>query len=458
MSAALNANGRWLSIIGIGEDGLAGLSDAAKTLIAKAALVVGGRRHLDLVGAMVKGETMAWPSPPQAGFPAILERRGRPVAVIATGDPFFYGIGSLLAREVPADEITCLPGVSAFSLAASRLGWALQNCALVTLHGRALERILPALQPRSRALALSWDGTTPAKLAELLVRYGFGDTRMTVCEAMGGPGECLRSVAARDFDLVDIVPLNLVALDIPDVRGARAIPLTPGLPDDWFEHDGQITKRDIRAVTLSALAPRRGELLWDIGAGSGSIGIEWMLADPANRAIAVERDETRAGRIARNVASLGVPDLKIVQGAAPEALAGLPTPDAVFIGGGSTREGVIDAAWAALPSGGRLVVNGVTIETQAELTRWFKAQGGELTQIQISRADPVGGFHGMRPALPVTQWSVVKPYSGGAETSPSPNPPPSRGRASNGDPSSPAPLMGEGWGEGDGAARDGGRR
>jgi precorrin-6Y C5,15-methyltransferase (decarboxylating) len=383
-------------------------------LIGEATLVVGGRRHLDLVAGAVKGETMVWPSPLHDGFPAILERRGRSVAVIATGDPFFYGIGSLLAREVTPDEIVCLPGVSAFSMAAGRLGWALQDCALFTLHGRALERIVPALQPRSRLLALSWDGTTPARLAELLVRHGFGDTHMTVCEAMGGPDERLRGVAASGFDLTDIVPLNLIALDIPDAPGARAIPLTPGLPDDWFEHDGQLTKRDIRAVTLSALAPRRGELLWDIGAGSGSIGIEWMLADPANRAVAIERDLTRAGRIARNAASLGVPDLKIIQGAAPEALAGLPTPDAIFVGGGSTAEAVIDAAWSALPPGGRLVINGVTIETQAELTRRFKALGGELIAIQISRADPVGGFHGMRPALPVTQWSVVKPHSGGA--------------------------------------------
>ena len=409
MSAPFNSPGRWLSIIGIGEDGLAGLSDAARTLIAQASLVVGGRRHLDLVADLAMGETMAWPSPPQAGFPAILERRGQPVAVIATGDPFFYGIGSLLALEVPSEEMICLPGISAFSLAANRLGWALQDCTLVTLHGRVLERVLPALQPRAHVLALSWDGTTPARLADLLVRYGFGETRVIVCEAMGGPHERRRSVTAQDFDLADIAPLNLVALDIPDSRGARAIPLTPGLPDDWFEHDGQLTKRDIRAVTLSTLAPRRGELLWDIGAGSGSIGIEWMLADPANRAIAIERDETRAGRIARNAASLGVPDLKIVLGAAPAALEGLSMPDAVFIGGGSTGAGVVDAAWAALPSGGRLVINGITIETQAELTRRFKAYGGELTTIQISYADPVGGFHGMRPAMPVTQWSVVKP-------------------------------------------------
>jgi precorrin-6Y C5,15-methyltransferase (decarboxylating) len=408
VSGALNPAGRWLSIIGIGEDGVAGLSDAARTLIAQASLVVGGRRHLDLVAGVTTAETMAWPSPPQAGFPAILERRGRPVAVLASGDPFFYGIGSLLACEVPADEMICLPGVSAFSLAAGRLGWPLQDCALVTLHGRALERIIPALQPRNRVLVLSWDGTTPAKLAALLVHQGFGETRITVCEAMGGPQERLRSATARDFGIADIVPLNLVGLDIPDVPDARIVPLTPGLPDDWFEHDGQLTKRDVRAVTLSALAPRRGELLWDIGAGSGSIGIEWMLADAANRAVAIERDENRAVRIARNAASLGVPDLKIIHGTAPSALDGLPQPDAVFIGGGSTNDGVVDAAWAALPSGGRLVINGITIETQAELTRRFKAYGGELITIQISHADPVGGFHGMRPAMPVTQWSVTK--------------------------------------------------
>jgi precorrin-6Y C5,15-methyltransferase (decarboxylating) len=405
----LNAPGRWLSIIGIGEDGLAGLSDAARTLIAQAALVVGGQRHLDLVADAVKGEAMAWPSPLDGAFPTILARRGAPVCVVATGDPFFYGVGSVLAGLVSPDEMLCLPGISAFSLAANRLGWALQECALVTLHGRALERVIPALQPNSRLLALSWDGTTPAKLAELLVRHGFGEASMTVCEAMGGPDERLRSVVARDFDLAGIASLNLVALDMPAAPGARAIPLSPGLPDDWFEHDGQLTKRDIRAVTLSVLAPRRGELLWDIGAGSGSVGIEWMLAHPANRAVAVERDETRAGRIARNAASLGVPDLKIVHGAAPAVLEGLPAPDAVFIGGGATGAGVIDAAWVALSPGGRLVVNGITIETQAELTRRFKTLGGDLTTIQISHADPVGGFHGMRPAMPVTQWSVTKP-------------------------------------------------
>jgi precorrin-6Y C5,15-methyltransferase (decarboxylating) len=404
----LNAPERWLSIIGIGEDGAAALSPAAQALIAQAGLVVGGQRHLDLLGDLVKGERRAWPSPMHDAFPAILARRGTPVAVVASGDPFFYGVGSVLAALVPADEMICLPGLSAFSLAANRLGWAQQDCALITLHGRALERVLPVLQPNARILALSWDGATPGKLAELLVRYGFGDTQMIVCEAMGGPHERMRSVLTKDFSLTAVSPLNLIALDIPACPGARAIPLVPGLRDEWFEHDGQLTKREVRAVTLMALEPRRGALLWDIGAGSGSVGIEWMLAHPDNRAIAIERDPVRAARIARNAASLGVPDLKIVEGAAPAALADLPKPDAVFIGGGATRAGVIDAAWTALLSGGRLVVNGVTIETQAELGARFKALGGDLRIIQISHAEPVGGFHGMRPAMAVTQWAVAK--------------------------------------------------
>jgi precorrin-6Y C5,15-methyltransferase (decarboxylating) len=405
----LNAVRRWLSIVGIGEDGLDGLSPAARALIAQASLVVGGRRHLALAAAAITGEMLSWPHPPQAAFPAILARRDEAVCVVATGDPFFYGIGSLLAQQVAADEIVCIPGVSSFSLAASRLGWAVQDCALVTLHGRTLERIVPHFQPHTRILALSWDQTTPPRLAELLVRHGFPDSRITVCEAMGGPRERIRHAAASAFALEDIDPLNLVALELTASAGARVIPLAPGLPDAWFEHDGQLTKQDIRALTIAALAPRQGELLWDIGAGSGSVGIEWMLSSPSNRAVAIERDPVRVVRIARNAASLGVPGLSIVEGSAPAALLDLPPPDAVFIGGGATASGVVDAAWAALRSGGRLVVNGVTIETQAVLIDRFRTMGGSLKTIQIAHADAVGGFHGMRPAMAVTQWSAVRP-------------------------------------------------
>ena len=400
--------GRWLSVIGIGEDGLEGVTPAARALIAQASLVVGGRRHLDLVAEAISGQTLAWPSPPQAAFPEIQARRGSPVCVVASGDPFFYGVGSLLAREISAEEMICLPGVSAFSLAANRLGWALQDCALVTLHGRALEKIIRHLQPRIRLLALSWDGTTPRRLADLLTQHGFGDARMTICEALNGPRETIRSVCARDFDLEVVHPLNLIAVETFTSASARIIPVTPGLPDDWFEHDGQLTKREVRAVTLAALAPRKGELLWDIGAGSGSVGIEWMLADPANRAIAIERDAARAGRIARNASSLGAPDLSIVRGPAPAALAGLPAPDAIFIGGGASRADLVDAAWSALRPGGRMVANAVTIAAQAELIKRFQAIGGDLRTIQISNADQLGSLQALRPARAVMQWAAGK--------------------------------------------------
>jgi precorrin-6B C5,15-methyltransferase / cobalt-precorrin-6B C5,C15-methyltransferase len=406
MTAAETALGRWLSIIGIGEDGGDALSPAARTLVAQASMVVGGRRHLALVAGIATGETLPWPSPPQGAFPAILARRGTPVCVVASGDPFFYGIGSLLAQEVPPDQMICLPGPTVFGLAASRLGWAVQDCALVTLHGRTLERIIPHLQPRARILTLTGDQTTPGKLANLLVRHGLGDTGMTICEALGGPRERLTTTTAATFALTQIDPLNVIALELTAASNARMVPLTPGLPDDWFEHDGQLTKQDIRAVTLAALAPRKGELLWDIGAGAGSIGIEWMLADPANRAIAIERDTKRIGRIARNAADLGVPDLGIIEGTAPAALRTLPRPDAVFIGGGLSA--TIGAAWDALPSNGRMVANGVTLETQAELISRFKALGGRLKTIQVAEADSIGGFSAMHPARLVTQWSATK--------------------------------------------------
>ncbi len=410
MGPAVNSIGTqtpWLSIIGLGEDGLDGLSPAARRLLAQARLVVGGKRHLALAGDF-PGEQLSWPSPPDAAFPDILARRGQPVCVLASGDPFFYGIGSLLMRHVAAEEMLCLPSPSAFSLAAARLGWAQQDCALITLHGRPLERIIPHLQQSARILALSWDGTTPGRLAALLLERGMGRSILTVLENIGGPRERIRRSAADGFTLGDIDPLNTVGLEIIADDRARIIPRA-NLPDDWFEHDGQITRRAMRAVTLSALAPRRGELLWDIGAGSGSVSIEWMLADPSHRAIAIERDPARAARIGRNALSLGVPDLRIVEGAAPDILQGLPRPDAIFVGGSATRDGVLDAAWSALESGGRLVVNAVTIETQAELTHRFNTQGGELMSFNFARADKVGRFHGWRAAMPVVQWAIVKP-------------------------------------------------
>jgi precorrin-6Y C5,15-methyltransferase (decarboxylating) len=332
---------RWLAVVGVGEDGIDGLSPAARLLVAQAALVVGGKRHLALAGPLT-AETLVWPSPIDNALEAIEAHRGQPACVLASGDPFFYGVGAMLMRRFAADEMICVPAPSAFALAAARLGWSQQDCALLSLHGRPLEAIIPHLQPDARILGLSWDDATPARVAALLTARGMGRSRLTVCEAMGGPRERLRETQAQDFALENVADLNTIALEVVVDRGARVLSRTPGLPDDWFEHDGQITKRETRAMTLSQLAPRRGELLWDVGSGSGSVAIEWMLADSANRAIAIEARHDRVARIARNALSFGVPGLSIVTGEAPQAFADLAKPDAVFIGGGASSPGLLD--------------------------------------------------------------------------------------------------------------------
>jgi precorrin-6Y C5,15-methyltransferase (decarboxylating) len=398
---------KWLSLIGIGEDGIAALTPAARTLLAQAHLVVGGARHLALAGPLA-AETMIWPSPLADAIPKILARRGSPVCILASGDPFFYGVGTLLSAHVEPQETQCFPAPSAFSLAAARLNWSLQDCCLVSLHGREFERIIPVLQPHAKILCLSWDETTPPRLAKLLCERGLGQSRIIVMEAMGGPRERVRASTAEAFDLEGIDPLNIVALAITATAQSRILPVANGLADSWFETDGQLTKREVRAVTVSSLAPRRGELLWDAGAGSGSIAIEWLLSDPANRAIAIEARADRASLIRCNAETLGVPHIEIVTGSAPEAFANLPQPQAIFVGGGGSDARLLDAAYAALVPGGRLVVNAVTLEAEAELARRFKAQGGDLVRINIARAKTLGSFQAWRPALPVTQWSVTK--------------------------------------------------
>ena len=399
---------RWLSIVGIGEDGVDGLSPIARDLIAAADVVFGGERHLKLAAPLIEGEAKRWPSPFSGAVGEVVALRGRQVCVLASGDPFFYGVGSVLAEHVPPEETLVVPAPSSFSLAAARLGWALPDVALVSLHGRALDRIRPHLHPGARVLALTSDGGGPAALARLLAECGFGPSRLTVLEALGGLRERIRTTTASGFDLAAIAELNVMAVEVEAAPDARVLAYAPGLTDDLFEHDGQITKREIRAVTLSSLAPLRGQLLWDIGAGSGSVAIEWMLAHPSLRAIAVEVRADRAGRIRRNAAAFGVPELDVIEGHAPAALSGLPTPDAIFIGGGS-GEGVLDAAMAALRPGGRLVVNAVTLETEAALNARHASLGGTLTRIDVSRADRIGDKTAWRPALPVTQWVWVKP-------------------------------------------------
>jgi precorrin-6B C5,15-methyltransferase / cobalt-precorrin-6B C5,C15-methyltransferase len=400
---------RWLSIVGIGEDGVDGLSSVARQLIGSAELVVGGARHLELANELIRGRRLAWPSPIGDAFPEIEIYRGRPVVVLASGDPFHFGVGKQIAAFVPTDEFVCLPQPSAFSLAAARMGWPLQDVSLVTLHGRALNGIIRHLQPGARILALSWDGATPHKLSELLTMQRMGQTRMTVLEAMGGARERVRHATASHFKIDEIQPLNTIALEVVAEPEAAIIPLASGLDDDLFEHDGQLTKREIRAVTLSSLQPLRGQLLWDIGLGAGSVAIEWLLQHPSLRAIGIEARSDRAGRAARNAAALGVPELEIVQGHAPQALAGLARPNAVFIGGGMMDDGVFETAWSALKPGGRLVANAVSLETEARLAGYFQQFGGDLIRLQVARADRVGAMSGWRPAMPVTQWRARKP-------------------------------------------------
>jgi precorrin-6B C5,15-methyltransferase / cobalt-precorrin-6B C5,C15-methyltransferase len=403
------ASPRWLSIVGIGEDGIEGLSTGARALIGAAEIVFGGRRHLGLAAPLIRGAARPWPSPFDGAGEEVCRHRGRPVCVLASGDPFHFGVGAVLARHIDACEMIVVPAPSAFSLAAARLGWSLPDTVLLSLHGRTLGLIRPHLQPGARILTLTSDGDGPTALAQLLTRIGFGKSRLTVLEALGGPRERIRKTSAAEFTFGSVDALNTVAIEVEAAPDARILARTSGLPDDLFEHDGQITKREIRAVTLSSLAPRRGELLWDIGAGSGSVAIEWMLADPAMRAIAIEARADRAARIARNAAALGVPGLALIEGTAPAALDSLPTPDAIFIGGGASDSGVLDVATRALRPGGRFVANAVTLQTEALLLGRHSAFGGELIRLAVSRAQPIGEKTGWHAAMPVTQWIWKKP-------------------------------------------------
>ncbi len=370
-------------------------------------MVFGGQRHLVLAAPLIRGVARPWRSPFERAVEEVLAQRGRQVCVLASGDPLVYGVGSVLLRHVDPRETVTVPALSTFSLAAARLGWALPETTQLSLHGRALDLVRPHLQPGARVLALTSDGEGPAALARLLADTGFGTSRMTVLEALGGPRERLRATTAAGFDLGDVGPLNMVAIEVEAAPGARVLARTSGLSDELFEHDGQITKREVRAMTLAALSPRRGELLWDVGAGAGSVAIEWMLADPSMRAIAIEARSDRVARIRRNAAAFGVPGLEVIEGVAPAAFLGLAQPDALFIGGGAA--GALDAAVAALRPGGRLVVNAVTVETEALLMVRHATLGGELTRVAIARVEPMGSMQAWRPALPVTQWVWKKP-------------------------------------------------
>ncbi|WP_175407932.1 precorrin-6y C5,15-methyltransferase (decarboxylating) subunit CbiE [Streptomyces sp. TRM64462] len=401
-----------LTVVGIGADGWAGLPEASRDALRAADVVIGGgARQLALLpDAEVGAERVAWPSPLRPAVPGLLAAyEGRDVAVLASGDPMFHGIGRALAETLGPGRLRVLPHPSSVSYACARLGWPLEDTETVTLVGRPLDTLAAALHHGRRLLVLSAGAGTPGEVAGLLRERGFGPSRLHVLEQLGsGTRERLLHGTADDWPHPQGDPLNIVAVECLRAPGAPRLGAVPGLPDDAYEHDGQLTKRHVRAATLAALAPAPGELLWDIGGGSGSIGIEWMRAHRTCRAVAVERDPERAERIARNAAALGVPGLRVVRAAAPGGLAELDTPDAVFIGGGLTVPGLLDACWDALPAGGRLVANTVTLESEALLADRYRRHGGELVRLAVAHAVPVGGFTGWRQAMPVTQWTVTK--------------------------------------------------
>ncbi|MGY2296822.1 precorrin-6y C5,15-methyltransferase (decarboxylating) subunit CbiE [Pseudomonas yamanorum] len=397
----------WLTVVGIGEDGFKGLGRNARHALLRASRIVGGQRQLDLLPVCIRGERQLWPSP--FSLEPVLARRGEAVCVLASGDPMFYGVGASLARQVPADELLILPAPSSVSLAAARLGWPLQDVVTLSVVARPLAALNAHLASGVRLLVLSNDGQSPAAMAAQLAERGFGASRLRVFEHLGGPDERRLDGIARDWPGEPIAALNLMAIDcVADANTARLSRLA-GLPDSAFKHDGQLTKRDVRAMTLARLAPMPGELLWDVGAGSGSIGIEWMRAHSSCRALAIEADEGRQLLIEHNRDALGVPGLQLIRGTAPHALNGLEAPDAIFIGGGVTRDGVLDTCWQHLRPGGRLVANAVTLQSEMTLMAWREQHGGELTRIHVAQAQPLGDFDTWRQALPITLLEVIKP-------------------------------------------------
>ena len=395
----------WLHVVGIGEDGMDGLAPAARAIVESAEVIVGGDRHHHLSDT-VTAERVAWPSPFDAMIDTIRSFRGRRVAILATGDPLWFSVGARIGRAIPPGEITYHPQLSAFQLAAARMGWSMADLDTLTVHGRPVEQMIAFIQPDARLLILTTGAETPAQIATFLTERGYGRSPMTVLAAMGGEAEQRFDGTAEAWDH-EVPPFNTLAVECVAAPDAALQPRVPGLSDDLFRHDGTMTKREVRAATLAKLMPMRGALLWDVGSGSGSVGIEWMRAARYARCIGIEPRADRRAMAAENALALGAPQLQLIEGEAPAALEGLPAPDAVFLGGGLSDD-AFEACWSALKPLGRLVANAVTLESEARLAALHAAHGGDLVRLDICRAEPVGRFTGWRPSMPVTQWSLVK--------------------------------------------------
>jgi precorrin-6Y C5,15-methyltransferase (decarboxylating) len=399
---------KWLSIVGIGEDGLSGISDLAVSLIHQGEIVIGGSRHLAMIPVITTQQRLTWSRPINDSVQEILTYRGRRVCVLASGDPLFYGIGTTLLREVPIEEMTIIPSPSALSLGCAKLGWSIPEVDIVSLCGRPICLLNSYLYDQARLIVLSGDRSTPEKVAENLVSNGFGQSPMTILEHLGGVKEKVMTTIASSFNIQSIADLNLIAIQVVGDTPNRGLSRLSGLPDEVFHHDGQITKREVRSITLSNLAPLPGQLLWDVGAGCGSISIEWLRSHPRCVAYAIEHHPQRLQYIADNAQALGVPNLQIIAGLAPDRLMDLPTPDAIFIGGGVTQERVLEVCWRSLKMGGRLVVNAVTLESEQKVIKSYQELGGELIKINIQRTTAIGNFTGWKNLSSITQWTIIK--------------------------------------------------
>lgn len=395
----------WLHIVGIGEDGLDGLAPVTRSVVDAAEVIIGGDRHHQLA-SNPNAERVAWPSPFDAMISAIQNLRGRRVVVLVTGDPLWFSAGARIGRAVEPAEIVFHPQVGAFQLAAARMGWSMADLETLTVHGRPVEQMIAFIQPDARLLILTTGAETPGQIAHFLTERGFGASRLTVLAAMGGTREERFDGVASDW-AHNVPDFNTLAVECIAAPDAALLPRVPGLADALFQSDGTMTKAEVRAATLAKLMPMRGALLWDIGCGSGSVAIEWMRSARYARAIGIEPRADRRAMAAANALALGTPKLELIDGTAPAALADLPSPDAIFVGGGMSVD-TFNVAWAALRPLGRLVANAVTLESEVELIALHKQYGGELVKITVHRAQPVGRLTGWKPSMSVTQWSLVK--------------------------------------------------
>jgi len=413
---------KWLCVIGIGEDGWDDLSADARDLLYESEIVLGGERHLKMLPKDWEGERIVWSSPIREAVSKIVSWRPedsasvQKVAIMASGDPLCYGIAAKLLRHLPIEEIWIKPALTTFSLMCSRIGWSLPDVETLTIHGRPVEMLHPFVQPGAKLLVLSKGEESPEQAAKLLCARGFGKSIITVLEHLGGRKERQFSGQADSWNHPEGAALNAMAIECIPENNANVLSRNPGLPDEAFLHDGQLTKREIRAVALSKLMPVVDHLLWDVGAGCGSVSIEWMRTSPRCRAVAIEKSKSRLKLIEQNSQELGVPMLQIISGSAPEVLADLPAPDAVFIGGGLSSGNLLQTCWNALKPGGRLVANAVTLEGEQKLLQWQNENAGksgasgDLTRLSISRAEKIGKFQGWKEMRSVIQLAVIKKY------------------------------------------------